>query len=153
MFCRTASSNVCRHSLCYTVHRATQITLSSSLLSPLYVMWLVSSIWILPVLADQTIRHPDHAGGLVLASTQAKLDVERSIVEFRRLGGEEAQIAAREFLTVRVDAESSKAFAEKCMSLYNTTPQPPRDTVIFRPKLAMAFHSLEGTWHRTWTLV
>lgn len=93
------------------------------------------------------IRHPDHAGGLVLASTQAKPDVERSIAEFQRLGGEEGQAAAREFLTVRVDAESSKVFGEKCMLVYNTTPQPPRDSIIFRPKLSMAFHSLEGTWH------
>lgn len=92
-------------------------------------------------------RHPQHAGGLILASTQARLNVERSIAEFKRLGGEEAQAAAREFLTVRVDAQTSLAFGEKCMSIYNTTPQPPRDTVIFRPKLAMAFHSLEGTWH------
>ena len=93
------------------------------------------------------MRHPSHAGGLILASTQAKLDVERSIAEFRRLGGKEAEAAAREFLTVRVDAESSQIFAEKCMSVYNTTPQPPRDAIIFRPKLAMVFHSLEGTWH------
>jgi pimeloyl-ACP methyl ester carboxylesterase len=93
------------------------------------------------------IRHPDHAGGLILASTQAKLDVERSIAEFQRLGGDEAEAAAREFLTVRVDAASSQAFGEKCMSVYNTTPQPPRDSVIFRQKLAMAFHSLEGIWH------
>lgn len=93
------------------------------------------------------IQHPDHAGGLILASTQAKLDVERSIAEFKRLGGDEAEAAARVFLTERVDADSSQAFGEKCMSVYNTTPQPPRNTVIFRPKLAMAFHSLEGTWH------
>ncbi len=93
------------------------------------------------------IRYPDHAGGLILASTQAKLDVERSIAEFRRLGGEEAEAAAREFLTVRVDAVSSQAFGENCMSVYNTTHQPPRDSIIFRPKLAMAFHSLNGTWH------
>ena len=93
------------------------------------------------------IRYPDHAGGLVLASTQAKLNVERSIAEFKRLGGEEAEAAAREFLTVRVDAESSRTFGEKCMSVYNTTPQPSRDSVIFRSKLAMAFHSLDGTWH------
>ncbi len=93
------------------------------------------------------IRHPDHAAGLVLASTQAKLDVERSIAEFKRLGGEAAEAAAREFLTVRVDAASSQAFGEKCMSVYNTTPQPSRDSIIFRPKLAMAFHDLTGIWH------
>ncbi|XOV82098.1 MAG: alpha/beta fold hydrolase [bacterium] len=93
------------------------------------------------------IRHPEHAGGLVLASTQAKLDVERSLAEFLRLGGVEAQAAAREFLSVRVDAASSAVFAEKCMSVYNTTPQPPRNCVVFRPKLAMAFHRLGGIWH------
>ncbi|MCR9276993.1 MAG: alpha/beta hydrolase [Pseudomonadaceae bacterium] len=93
------------------------------------------------------IRHPTHASGLVLASTQAKLDVERSIAEFKRLGGADAEAAARRFLTIGVDAESTRAFVDKCMSLYNTTPQPPRDTVIFRPTLAMAFHSLDGTWH------
>lgn len=93
------------------------------------------------------VRHPDHAGGLVLASTQAKLDTERSIAEFARLGGPDAEAAAREFLTVRVDAQSAQAFGEKCMSVYNTTPQPPRNTIIFRPKLAADFHALNGTWH------
>ena len=66
------------------------------------------------------IRHPQHPGKLVLASTQAKMNVERSIAEF----------------------------ANKSMSFYNTTPQPPRDSVIFRAKLAKAFHSLGGIWHK-----
>jgi pimeloyl-ACP methyl ester carboxylesterase len=92
-------------------------------------------------------RHPDHAGGLILASTQAKLDVERSIAEFERLGGPEAEVAARDFLTDRVDAKTSKAFGEKCMPVYNTTPQPARDSIIFRSKLAMVFHSPGGIWH------
>ena len=66
------------------------------------------------------IRHPQHAGKLVLASTQAKMNVERSIAEF----------------------------ANKSMPFYNTTPQPTRDSVIFRAKLAKAFHSLSGIWHK-----
>lgn len=93
------------------------------------------------------IRHPSHARGLVLASTQAKLDVERSIAEFHRLGGEESAAAARELLTVKVDAQSSRVFAEKCNPKYNTKPQPTRNSVISRPKLAMAFHRLGGIWH------
>lgn len=94
------------------------------------------------------IRHPQHAGKLVLASTQAKMNVERSIAEFGRLGGLEAEAAARTFLTERVDAETTVEFANKSMSFYNTTPQPPRDSVIFRSKLAKAFHSLGGIWHK-----
>ena len=66
------------------------------------------------------IRHPQHPGKLVLVSTQAKMDVERSIAEF----------------------------ANKSMSFYNTTPQPPRDSAIFHSKLAKAFHSLGGIWHK-----
>lgn len=93
-------------------------------------------------------RHPDHPGGLILASTQAVLDTERSIAEFQRLGGPAAATAAREFLQVRVDGESTRAFATHCNPVYNPTPQPARNTVIFRPKLAKAFHELGGIWHR-----
>ena len=93
------------------------------------------------------IRHPQHPGKLILASTQAKLNVERSIAEFKRLGGDEAAAAARDYLCVRVDRETTAAFAEKGMVFYNTTPQPPRRSVVFRPKLAGAFHSLDGIWH------
>ena len=93
------------------------------------------------------IRHPDHPGGLILASTQAKLNVDRSLAEFRRIGGEDAEAAARVLLKERVDGESSMKFGEVCMPHYNTTPQPPRDTIIFRPLLAMEFHKLDGIWH------
>ena len=93
------------------------------------------------------IRHPDHPGGLILASTQAKLNVDRSLAEFRRIGGEDAEAAARVLLKERVDGESSMKFGEVCMPHYNTAPQPPRDTIIFRPLLAMEFHKLDGIWH------
>ncbi len=94
------------------------------------------------------IRYPDHAAKLILASTQARLDVDRSLSEFRRLGGAEAEAAARVMLKQKVTAESSAEFAEKCMPLYTTTPQAARNTVIFRPLLAKAFHNLDGIWHR-----
>lgn len=94
------------------------------------------------------IRHPAHAGKLILASTQAKLNTERSIREFERIGGSEAAAAARELLTVKVDQESTLAFNALCNPLYNPTALPPRETVIFRAKLAMVFHDLGGIWHR-----
>jgi len=94
------------------------------------------------------IRHPNHASKLILASTQARLDVDRSLSEFLRIGGEEVEAAARIMLKERVDGESSILFGKVCMPHYNTTPQPPRDTVIVRPRLAMAFHKLDGIWHQ-----
>ena len=93
------------------------------------------------------IRYPDHPAKLILASTQAKLDVDRSLREFLRIGGEDVAAAARVLLKERVDGESSLRFGEVCMPHYNTTPQPSRETIVFRPRLAMAFHKLDGIWH------
>ena len=94
------------------------------------------------------LRYPDHPGKLILASTQAYLDVERSIAEFKRLGGDAAAAAARTLLTERVDGKTSMSFNEHCMSLYNPTPQPPRSTIIFRPILAQIFHDIGRIWHQ-----
>lgn len=92
-------------------------------------------------------RHPDHPGKLIFASTQAFLDVPRCLEEFARLGGPDAVEAARVLLSERVDGESSARFAALCNPLYNPTPMPLKPAYIFRPKLAMAFHGLEGIWH------
>ncbi len=94
------------------------------------------------------IRHPDHPGKLILASTQAKLNVDRSLAEFRRIGGPDVEATARVLLKERVDGKTSVQFGEVCMPHYNTTPQPPRDTIVFRSRLAMAFHKLDGIWHK-----
>lgn len=43
-------------------------------------------------------RHPGHAGGLVLASTNARFDLERLVAGFRRVAGDEvAEIARRSY--------------------------------------------------------
>lgn len=94
------------------------------------------------------IRHPDHAAKLIVASSQAFLDVPRSLAEFKRVGGDEVERVARVLLTEKVNGETSLAFGRVCMPFYNTSPQPPRSAIIFRPKLAMAFHKLDGIWHK-----
>jgi pimeloyl-ACP methyl ester carboxylesterase len=44
------------------------------------------------------VRHPGHAGALVLQSTAARFDVSRAVEEFRRVGGDEvAGIIEREY--------------------------------------------------------
>lgn len=47
------------------------------------------------VAAMYGIRHPEQAGKLVLSSTQARLDPQRCLDVFARLGGPEAEAAAR----------------------------------------------------------
>jgi proline iminopeptidase len=95
-------------------------------------------------------RHPEHPSKLVLASTQARLDVERTLRAFERLGGERARDAASDFLARNVDRESSLGYAEVCLPLYNRTPRDddaPR-RAVFRADLFGAFHQTPtGIWH------
>ena len=96
-------------------------------------------------------RHPDHPAKLVLASTQARLDVDRSVRTFERHGGERARDAARNFLARSVDRESSLAYAEICLPLYNRTPRDAdaAGRAVFRAELFGAFHQTSsGIWHR-----
>ena len=101
------------------------------------------------VAAAYAIRHPEHPGKLVLASTQARLDPARSAAVFERLGGSLARDAALEMLTRRFDLESMTAFAQHCMPLYNRTPQDPdaAGRSVYRRELSQAFHDVTGIWH------
>ena len=58
-------------------------------------------------------RHPGHAGGLVLQSTNARYDLDRLIAGFRRFGGDEvAELARRDYSGDPVsDAEWARVFA------------------------------------------
>ena len=59
-------------------------------------------------------RYPGHAGGLVLQSTMARLDLDRLVEGFHRLGGDEvAALARREYGTGPpiTDAEWDRVFA------------------------------------------
>lgn len=99
------------------------------------------------VAAAYGIRHPDHPGKLILASTQAKLDPERSAAGFERLGGPVARDASRGLLAGRLDAASMAEYLKHCIPLYNRTPQDDaRESVIVRPRLAEAFHGAGGIW-------
>lgn len=99
------------------------------------------------VAAMYGIRHPHHAGKLVLSSTQARLDPQRCLDVFSRLGGDEARDAASRALIESGDMESFAAYARVCMPLYNPTPRMSPAHTIFRQDCAVAFHRLGGTWH------
>jgi pimeloyl-ACP methyl ester carboxylesterase len=58
-------------------------------------------------------RHPGHAAGLILQSTNARFDLERLVEGFRRFGGDEvAELARRDYGGDEVnDAEWARVFA------------------------------------------
>jgi proline iminopeptidase len=60
------------------------------------------------VALDYAARHPDHPGALVLGAPVARIDPERSIGVFERLGGAEAAEVARRFY----DDPDEMAFAD-----------------------------------------
>ncbi len=100
------------------------------------------------VAAMYGIRYPGHAGKLILSSTQAKLNVDRCLEMFERLGGPEARLIAHKALVTDGDLKSFIEYAARCMPLYNTTPQTRARHSIFRRKCADAFHQLGGVWHQ-----
>jgi pimeloyl-ACP methyl ester carboxylesterase len=70
-------------------------------------------------------RHPEHPAKLVLQSTMGRMDVDRIVEGFRRLGGEEAAEAARAFWSPGAPPEAMLAYATTCMPLYSPTPVDP----------------------------
>lgn len=62
------------------------------------------------------IRHPGHAGGLVLQSTTARFHVPRVVEGLRRAGGDAAADAADRFYNG--DMSAAPEFRERCRSLF-----------------------------------
>lgn len=96
------------------------------------------------------IRHPDHAAGFIFASTQARLDPERSIAMFGRLGGAEAAKAARDYLCAPPDRATLAAFSRVCLPLYNRAPRSTEagGRIVMRRRLSDDFHRYpDGIWH------
>ena len=94
------------------------------------------------------IRHPDHPGKVILSSTQAKLDTERCLDMFLRIGGPEVRAVAEKALVTHGDLESYTDYMQRCMTLYNPTPQNRARHTTFRFPCADAFHRVGGVWHR-----
>lgn len=99
------------------------------------------------VAATYGIRHPGHASKLVLSSTQARLDTQRCLEVFARLGGDEARAAAQAALIDSGDMASFIAYGKVCSPLYNPTDKPAPAHTIFRAPCFAAFHELGGLWH------
>lgn len=96
------------------------------------------------------IKYSDTTRGVILASTQAKFNPERSIAVFERLGGADAEAAARGMLTGDMTPEVLTDYNLHCMPLYSEggVDHEAAARVIFRMELAFAFHEAgKGKWH------
>jgi proline iminopeptidase len=70
-------------------------------------------------------RYPDHAAGVVLSSTAARMDFAATYAFFERKGGAKAREIAERFWT-RMGEQDLLEYMQHCMPLYAT--RPPADT-------------------------
>jgi len=90
-------------------------------------------------------RFPEHPGKLILLSTNARFDLERTVGMFERRGGPESAAVARQFFT-DVGPATFQRYVQHCLPLY--TRQPPKmrspDPLM---QLEVALHFIRGEWH------
>jgi proline iminopeptidase len=90
-------------------------------------------------------RYPDHPGKLILCSTNARFNLERTVAMFEKRGGPEAGAVARQFLTDPSPAVFMR-YLQVCHPYYTHLPvkQPSPASII---QLAVAQHFIGGEWH------
>lgn len=76
------------------------------------------------VALNYALRHPDHPARLILASTAARIRMDRALAMFERLGGAEAREVAERFWADPTE-ENQDEFLRVCLPLYTQRPQPP----------------------------
>jgi proline iminopeptidase len=76
------------------------------------------------VALNYALRHPDHPARLILASTAARIRMDRALAMFERLGGAEARAVAERFWADPTE-ENQDEFLRVCLPLYTQRPQPP----------------------------
>jgi proline iminopeptidase len=77
------------------------------------------------------IRHPGHAGRLILDSGAAVTDWEGRLAMFERLGGPDAAEAASAFF-YNADADTLTRYMTTCVPLYSRHPAPDADEMRAR---------------------
>lgn len=87
---------------------------------------------------------PGHAGGIILSNTTGgRLDYQRSVEVFRRLGGDKAAaVAERDF--AELSEESLAEFRRVCGPLYSAKPRPAEEV---RQRRARSIQTTEVSLH------
>jgi len=69
------------------------------------------------VMCEYVKSYPNHPGGLIFCNTEAKMDIDAMVEQFKDLGGEEvAEICRKNYLAPT--AESVEAYRDKCIPFY-----------------------------------
>lgn len=86
-------------------------------------------------------RHADKIGGLILASTAAKVDFEQIFAAFARIGGPDAGQIARTYWSDPTP-ERRQTYIETCLPLYAVRAPDPNmmQRMIFKNPVAMHFN-------------
>jgi proline iminopeptidase len=87
---------------------------------------------------------PDHPGGIILANTTGgRIDHQRTIEVFRRLGGHEAAVVAQRDFT-ELTEQSSADFNRVCYPLYSSKPGYAEES---RQRLARSIQTIDVNLH------
>ena len=90
-------------------------------------------------------RFPEHAGKLILCSTNPRFNLARALAMFERLGGPEAAAIARRFFQ-DPSPDIFQRYIQVCFPLYSRLPiQNPSPASLFH--LDVARHFIGGEWH------
>lgn len=87
-------------------------------------------------------RHPDHATGLVLISTAAKVDFQDVYKAFERLGGTEIANIARNYWEKPTD-DGRALYRDRCVPLYQRTASASSEwlsRILWRNETALHFN-------------
>jgi proline iminopeptidase len=92
------------------------------------------------VALNYALRHPDHPAKLVLASTTARIHLDRALAMFDRLGGPDVRAVAERFFT-EPTAENREEYLRVCGPYYTQRPRPPEilARVTQRPEVSEHF--------------
>jgi proline-specific peptidase len=92
------------------------------------------------VALNYALRHPDHPAKLVLSSTAARIQLNRSVAMFERLGGAEVRSVAERFFE-EPTVENLDDYLRVCGPYYTQRPRPPEilARVTRRPEVSEHF--------------
>jgi proline-specific peptidase len=92
------------------------------------------------VALNYALRHPDHPAKLIVASTTARIHLDRSLAMFERLGGEDVRAVAARFFSEPTE-ENREEYLRVCLPHYTQRPQPPEllERATRRPEVSEHF--------------
>jgi pimeloyl-ACP methyl ester carboxylesterase len=76
------------------------------------------------VVLNYALRHPSHPARLILSSTAARIQLDRALTMFDRLGGPDVRLVAERFFN-EPTAENLEEYLLICAPYYTQRPRPP----------------------------